>query len=150
MRSDLLYRGSRYRLWLGGRPVAGFEHMKTPGRNKYESITLERGITRDLAFRNWAAGGARRRDLAIERLNRAGVPVVRYKFSESWIAPNSILPNLNANANAIAIEHIHIENEGWARDVGSPPSEPVLTTASSREPLLDPFYVEIRNLRLFR
>ena len=37
----------------GGDP--GLAH-KSPGRNKYESITLERGLTHDSNFANWAAG----------------------------------------------------------------------------------------------
>jgi phage tail-like protein len=27
---------------------------KSPGRNEYEAITLERGVTHDLAFQQWA------------------------------------------------------------------------------------------------
>jgi phage tail-like protein len=29
--------------------------VKSPGRNKFEAITLKRGVTQDPAFANWAA-----------------------------------------------------------------------------------------------
>ncbi len=35
----------------GGDPSTG---RKSPGRNKFEAITLERGVTHDLEFERWA------------------------------------------------------------------------------------------------
>lgn len=122
MLQDPLYRTSHYRLWLGGRPVAGFDDIKAPTRDKYDVITLERGVTHDLAFALWARGNGGRRNLAIELLNAAGQPVVRYKFYNSWVAHYPAMPNLDANANAIAIQHIKLENEGWERDTQLPGS----------------------------
>jgi phage tail-like protein len=67
----------------GGDPSTG---RKSPGRNKFEPITLERGVTHDLEFERWAnrvwnfgAGlGAEvslqnfRKDIIIEFYNEAG------------------------------------------------------------------------------
>jgi phage tail-like protein len=44
----------------GGDP--GFSR-KSPGRSKYDSITLERGVTHDKGFANWAAGAHHSRPL---------------------------------------------------------------------------------------
>jgi phage tail-like protein len=103
---------------------------KSPGRTEYEAITLERGITHDTAFEDWAklvwergAGqGAEmslkhfRKDLAIELLNEAGQIVFAYRVYRCWVSRYEALPELDANADAVAIERITLENEGWERD----------------------------------
>jgi phage tail-like protein len=99
------------------------------GRTKYEPITLERGLTHDSDFENWAnaaqvldTGAATqrlkdlRKDIAIVLLNEQGQPVYRYKLYRCWVAEYQALPDLDAGANAIAIEHIKLEHEGWERD----------------------------------
>jgi phage tail-like protein len=126
----MLYPTSPYRVWFQGRVVAGFQEAKIPGRDKYGSVTLERGVTHDVGFADWARGGKGPRDLKIERLNSGSVPVSRYNFSRSWVSTYPALPNLNSNANAIAIEHIKIEVEGFERD----------TTLPTAYPLIDPPY----------
>ena len=111
----------------GGDPSSG---RKSPGRTKYEPITLERGVTHDKEFELWArkvwnfGGGAGaevslkdfRRNIIIELLNEAGQPAIRYKVYRCWVSEYQALPDLDANANAVAIQHIKIENEGWERD----------------------------------
>jgi len=113
--------------------------LKGIGRTKYEAITLERGVTHDPEFENWAnkvwsldAGrGAEvslkdfRKDIVLELYNEAGQIALAYKVYRCWVSEYEILPNLDANANAIAIEHIKLENEGWERDYDvTEPSEP--------------------------
>jgi phage tail-like protein len=120
----------------GGDPST--EH-KSPGRTKYDPITLERGVTQDLDFEQWAnrvwSTGAQpggevslrsfRRDLIIELRNEAGQPVLKYKVHRCWVSEYQALPDLDANANAIALQHVKVENEGWERDTSFPePSEP--------------------------
>src|SRR5215469_2431469 len=57
--------------------------LKGPGRNKYEAITLERGITFDPAFQSWAnsihatSPEKLRKDIRIVLLNEAGKAVER-------------------------------------------------------------------------
>ena len=111
----------------GGDPST--EH-KSPGRTKYEAITLERGVTQDPDFevwanRVWTVGAvpgsevtlkAFRRDLILELLNETGQPVLKYKIFRCWVSEYQAMPDLDANANAIAIQHVKVENEGWERD----------------------------------
>jgi phage tail-like protein len=120
----------------GGDPSSS---RKSPGRTKYEPITLERGVTHDQEFEKWAnkvwnygSGlGAEvslkdfRRNVIIEMYNESGQLVLRYKIYRCWVSEFQALPDLDANANAIAIQSIKLENEGWERDYEVPePSEP--------------------------
>lgn len=122
----------------GGDPSSS---RKSPGRTEFESITLERGVTHDPEFENWAnkiwnlgaPHGAEvslkdfRKDIVLELYNEAGQLVLAYKVYRCWVSEYEILPDLDANANAIAIEHIRLENEGWERDQSvSEPVEPSL------------------------
>ena len=100
------------------------------GRTKYDPITLERGITFDTDFEDWANAaqvldkGAPttslknlRKELRIDLLNEEGQPVHRYIVHRCWVSEFQALPDLDAGANAVAIEHIKLENEGWERDL---------------------------------
>jgi phage tail-like protein len=112
------------------RGSGGLLVRKAPGRDKYEPITLERGITQDINFSSWAsnvqsasAGSSGpplqglRRELRIDFLNELGDTASRYHIHRAWVSEYQALPDLDAGSNAIAIEHIKIENEGWERDV---------------------------------
>ena len=120
----------------GGDPSSG---RKSPGRSKFEAITLERGVTHDTNFEQWAnkvwnlgSGlGSEvslkdfRKDLIIEVYNEAGQLALAYKVFRCWVSESQALPDLDANANAVAIQHIKLENEGWERDYEvSEPAEP--------------------------
>jgi phage tail-like protein len=109
----------------GGNPII----LKGLGRTKYEPITLERGVTHDSDFQDWAdttqkldkgAAGTSlknlRREIRIELLNEAGQPVIRYVVHRCWVSEYQALPDLDAGATAVALEHIKLENEGWERD----------------------------------
>ena len=123
----------------GGDPSSS---RKSPGRTEYEAITLERGVTHDKEFEQWAnkvwnygSGlGAEvslkdfRKDITIEVYNEAGQLALAYKVFRCWVSEFQALPDLDANANAVAIQHIKLENEGWERDYEVPePSEPTFT-----------------------
>ena len=123
----------------GGDPSSS---RKSPGRTEYEAISLERGVTHDKEFEQWAnkvwnfgAGlGAEvslkdfRKDIIIEVYNEAGQIAIAYKVYRCWVSEFQSLPDLDANANAIAIQHIKLENEGWERDVEvGEPTEPTFT-----------------------
>jgi phage tail-like protein len=122
----------------GGDPSTG---RKSPGRSKFEAISLERGVTHDTAFEAWAnkvwdfgAGpGAEsslkdfRKDIILDVFNEAGQKVLSYKIYRCWVSEYQALPDLDANANAVAIQTIKLENEGWERDLETTePSEPTL------------------------
>ncbi len=119
---------------------------KSPGRSEYDAITLERGVTHDTAFEQWAnkvwnfgAGlGAEvsladfRKDIILEFYNEAGQLAISYRIYRCWVSEYQSLPDLDANANAVALQHIKLENEGWERDVSvTEPKEPSFTIPSS-------------------
>ncbi|MGW3206853.1 phage tail protein [Streptomyces sp. NPDC001135] len=146
------YKNFKFRVRWDGRYVAGVSKVsalkrttevvkhrdggdpstsrKTPGRTEFEAITLERGVTHDSAFEQWAnkvwnfgsALGAEsslrdfRKDLVIEVYNEAGQLALSYKVFRAWVSEFQALPDLDANANAVAIQHLKLENEGWERD----------------------------------
>jgi len=114
---------------------------KSPGRSKFEPISLERGVTHDPEFEAWArrvwnveAGlGAEvslanfRKDIIIDVLNEAGQLALSYRVFRAWVSEYQALPELDANANAVAIQTIRLENEGWIRDAEVvEPAEPAL------------------------
>lgn len=158
------YKNFKFRVKWDGRYVAGIskvsalkrstevvEHRvggdpstsrKSPGRTKFESITLERGVTHDPEFERWAnkvwnfgAGlGAEvslasfRKDLIIEVYNETGQVVLAYKVFRAWVSEFQAQADLDANANAVLIQSIKLENEGWERDYDVvEPSEPSFT-----------------------
>jgi phage tail-like protein len=120
----------------GGDPSTS---RKSPGRSKYEAITLERGVTHDLDFEAWAnkvwdfGGGAGaessladfRKDVILDVFNEAGQKAISYKIYRCWVSEYQALPDLDANANAVAIQTLKLENEGWERDEDvAEPAEP--------------------------
>ena len=158
------YKNFKFRVKWDGRYVAGIskvsalkrstevvEHReggdpssarKSPGRTKYEAITLERGVTHDTEFEKWAnkvwnfgAGlGVEvslkdfRKDIIIEVYNEAGQLAIAYKVYRCWVSEYQALPELDANANAVAIQMLKLENEGWERDYEvTEPTEPTFT-----------------------
>ena len=111
----------------GGDPSTG---RKSPGRTEYEAVTLERGITHDTEFEEWAnkvwdlhSGlGAEvslkdfRKDVILEVYNEAGQLAIAYRLYRCWPSEYQALAELDANANAVFIESLKLENEGWKRD----------------------------------
>lgn len=106
----------------------------SPGATTYQPITLERGLTHDTEFEDWAslvwdlqspAGSEAslkhfRRDILIQLCNEAGAVVLGWKVYRCWVSEYQALPDLDANANAVAIERIVLQNEGWERDPDIP------------------------------
>ena len=99
------------------------------GRTKYDAISLERGLTHDLDFANWANAAQvldkgspsqslknLRKEIRIDLLNEAGQPVYRFNVHRCWVSEYQALPDLDAGGTSIALEHIKLENEGWEWD----------------------------------
>jgi phage tail-like protein len=118
---------------------------KSPGQSKYEPITLERGVTHDPEFEQWAnkvwnygSGlGAEvslkdfRKDIIIEVYNEAGQLALAYKVYRCWASEYQAVPELDASANAVAIQTLTLQNEGFERDYEVPePEEPTFTEPS--------------------
>jgi phage tail-like protein len=152
------YKAFKFRLKWDGRYVAGISRVgplrretevihhreggdpsssrKSPGRTEFDAITLERGVTHDPEFEQWAnkvwnlgAGlGAEvsledfRKDVQLELYNEAGQLAIAYRIFRCWVSEYQALPELDANAAGIAFQRIRLENEGWERDyeVGEP------------------------------
>jgi phage tail-like protein len=120
----------------GGDPSSS---RKSPGRTEYDAIILERGVTHDLEFEQWAnkvwslhaAAGAEvsladfRKDVILDFFNEAGQKALSYKIFRCWVSEYQALPELYANSTAVAIQLIVLQNEGWERDTSVPePLEP--------------------------
>lgn len=155
------YKNFKFRVKWDGRYVAGvskvsalkrstevIEHReggdpstsrKSPGRIKFEPITLERGVTHDIDFEQWAnkvwnfgsGPGAEvsladfRKDVILDVFNEAGQKVLSYQLYRCWVSEFQALPDLDANANAVAIQMLKLESEGWERDYAvTEPAEP--------------------------
>ncbi|MBN1642183.1 MAG: phage tail protein [Anaerolineae bacterium] len=157
------YKNFKFRIKWDGRYVAGVsrisalrritevvEHReggdpsmvrKSPGQTRWEPITLERGVSHDTEFEEWAnkvwrfGGGLGievsladfRKDIIIEFYNEAGQLALAYKVYPCWVSEYQALPTLDADANGVAIESITLQHEGWERDREIPePREPSL------------------------
>lgn len=155
------YKNFKFRVKWDGRYVAGIsrvsalrrvtevlEHReggdpnsvhKSPGRTRYEPIILERGVTHDADFEDWAnkvwrlgAGFGTeaslrdfRKDIIIELHNEAGQLVIAYRVYRCWVSEFQALPDLDARVSGVALQTIKLENEGWERDKGvTEPEEP--------------------------
>jgi phage tail-like protein len=158
------YKNYKFRVKWDGRYVAGVSKVgalkrtaevvshreggdpstvrKSPGQVTYDAVTLERGVTHDKDFEQWAnkvwnygSGlGAEvslkdfRKDIIIELYNEAGQLAIAYKVYRCWPSEYQAQPELDASGNAVAIQTLKLENEGWERDyeVGEP-TEPSFT-----------------------
>ena len=143
------YKNMKFRVMWEGRYVAGVSKVSalkrstevvthreggdpstsrvSPSRWKFEPITLERGVTHDPEFEDWAnkvystSGNfislkEFRRDITIEFLNEMGQVAKKYTIFRCWVSEYQALPELDANGHAVAIEHMVLQNEGWERD----------------------------------
>lgn len=124
----------------------------SPGQTEYQPITLERGVTNDVQFEQWAnkiwdytnslqsednatqlvSLADFRKDLVIELHNEAGQLVIAYNVYRCWVSEYQALPELDGMGNATAIQMIKLENEGWERDYSvTEPTEPSFTLPAS-------------------
>jgi phage tail-like protein len=169
------YRNFKFRIKWDNKYVAGVSKVSTltrtsqvithlfdgapstrhmPGQSEYEAITLERGVTHDVAFEQWAnkvwdyhnssidaeqSGNANqdvsledfRKDIIPEVYNEAGQMALAYKIYRCWASEFRSVPELDANGNAVAIQSLKLENEGWERDTSvQEPTEPSDTLPS--------------------
>lgn len=118
--------------WREGGDLSSNEH-KSPGRTSYDAITMERGITHDRQFEEWAnmvnpfSGDSAmdlvnyKKTLVLEFMNERGQVAFRYVLYNCWVSEYTAILELDANAKengeTVAIETIKIELEGWERDL---------------------------------
>jgi phage tail-like protein len=114
----------------GGDPS---HERKSPGKTKYEAVTLERGVTHDHEFELWAnlvhslespiSLKNFRKDVVVDVFNEAGQLAISYKLLRCWPSEFQSLPALDAGTVGVAIETLKLELEGWERDTAV--TEPV-------------------------
>jgi phage tail-like protein len=153
------YRTFKFRVVIGGRTVAGLSKMGAlkkstevvnwraagdpsmqraiPGGTKFETVSLEQGLSQDPVFEEWANavnnvldgdGGMSlknyRREVVIDVMNLQGVPAITYRLRRAWVSEFQALPEFDANSmNTIAIQSITVAHEGFVRDTAV--TEPV-------------------------
>src|SRR4051794_33449215 len=107
----------------GGDPS---HERKSPGKTKFDAVTLERGVTHDPAFEAWAnlvhsldapmSLKNFRKDIVVDVFNEADQKVLSYKIFRCWPSEYQALPALDAGTAAVAIQTLKLELEGWERD----------------------------------
>ena len=107
-------------------------HLKIPGQTDYQPVRLERGITTDSAFQDWAnlmwdypntqqlgnetQLATSRKPMQIELYDQQRILALRYNLYHCWPSEYTALPELNSEANVVALASMTIEHEGWERD----------------------------------
>lgn len=123
----------------------------SPGQTAYEPITLERGVSYDIAFEQWAnktfylsnsqtAGsdqivslGDFRKNIIIELYNESGQKVLAYNVYRCWVSEFTALPELDGQGNGVAIQSMVLQNEGWERDTSVTETKEVTFTQPAKQ-----------------
>ncbi len=154
------YKNFLFRIKVGGSYVAGVSKLSgldrnvkaishreggdptprmLPGQVEWSPITMERGITTDTAFADWAnlcwsyknvqglvGSGAKpvslssfRKTMIIEVYDVGGNKVLSYNVYNAWVSQYRALSDLDSEGNAVVIESMTIQHEGWELDNGN-------------------------------
>lgn len=114
----------------GGDPSV--QHL-APGQSSYDPIMIERGVSYDPTFEQWAnkifdltnsqsakgentSLGDFRKNISVEVYDEAGIKVLAYNIFNAWVSDFKTLSDLDAGGNAFVMETMTIQNEGWERD----------------------------------
>lgn len=103
----------------------------SPGLTRYAPIVLERGVTHDPAFEDWAnlvwkygsglgtemSLSSYRKDIIVDLFNESGQKVMSWIVYRCWPSEYVALAELDSNKSAIAIERLTLQHEGWDRDI---------------------------------
>jgi phage tail-like protein len=163
------YKNFRFRVKWDGQYVAGMSKVTGlarttqqrtgptvvrcgPGQTEFAAITMERGVTYDVAFEQWAnkvwdykntaasvdSPNERvslkdfRKDIVIEIYNEVGQKVLAYEVHKCWVSDCQATPELDGTGDGVAIQRITLQNEGWESDTSiSEPTEPSFTIPRS-------------------
>lgn len=105
---------------------------QNPGPVTFEEIVLERGLSLDHTFEDWANKVAQIHadpttrsfkrtvyidvyDLTGNPADRASRPVVSYKLNRCWVSKYTALPELEAGSGGVGIQSVTLRHEGWER-----------------------------------
>jgi len=145
------YRNFKFRVTWDGAYVAGISRISglgrvvqatdyrdggepntirhAPGTLGYEPITLERPLTRDSVFEDWAnqvkqhaaapgtAAAGYLKNVRIEVLSPTGQAVIAYDVYRCWPSVYRPLPAMEAGEPLRLVEAITLVHDGWARDL---------------------------------
>ncbi len=99
------------------------EPREAPKRIAYDAITLERGVTHDAEFEEWAKSGAALaamarpgdspRDVVVESYDEGNRLVQRFKLTNSRVAKFQTQGPRPVDRQAIVIEQLKLEYEDW-------------------------------------
>jgi len=104
-----------------------FNPRRLPGKTKYEALTLEKGMTEDKVFEDWAnlvnkfqgnliAPDNFRKNIQILVCNMNGEPKITFNVFNCWVSEFQAVPDMDVTQNGVAIQTIKLENEGFDRD----------------------------------
>ncbi len=101
----------------GGDPSTS---TKSPGRSKFDAVTLERGVTQDTSFEDWAdavlaGANSMRKNVRIELMDRNSRLLAAYDLRRCWVSSYQALSAL-APSGPAPVERIVLQCEAWARD----------------------------------
>ncbi|WP_426503063.1 phage tail protein [Dactylosporangium sp. McL0621] len=147
------YKAFMFQIYFGSELVAGMSKMgaltrttapvshrvggdpshdrRSPGLTTYTSVTMERGVTHDPAFEDWATKVSSpispgislpdfRKDVTVNLLNEAGQVALSYLLHRCWVSEYTALPALDAATAGTAIQSLKIEVEYITRDIAVP------------------------------
>jgi phage tail-like protein len=95
-----------------------------PGRTRFEPLVLERDITADRRFADWAdlvlsasasPATAFRKDVVIQVFDATGSPLVSFQLLRAWPSTYRALARLDASADAPPCEVLELRHDGWVR-----------------------------------
>jgi phage tail-like protein len=104
-----------------------------PGGVRYEDVTLEKGLSMNNSFEEWAnavvqlqsdpgsVSGFKRTifidvfDLKGNPTDRQSQPIASYKLNRCWITKYPALPELDASSGGVGIQSVTLRHEGWER-----------------------------------
>lgn len=102
--------------------------QKLPGQVSYDAITLEKGMTADPVFQDWAGALSNfvgnqgtdqekdlenfRKDIEIAIYNLDNSKVKSYRVLNCWVSSYTAVPDLDATSSDVLIESLELQNEG--------------------------------------
>ena len=104
-----------------------FNPRRLPGKTKYEAVTLEKGMTNDKVFEDWAnlvnnyranaiTPDRFRKNIQIQVCDMNGNPRIKYNMFDCWVSEFQAVPAMDVTQNTVAIQTIKLEYEGFERD----------------------------------
>lgn len=92
-----------------------------PGRVKWGTVTLKKGVTTDMGFWQWREMVVlgkiddARANMSVTMYDRNYTPIITWNFRNAW--PSKVSgPSLNSGSGDFSVEEIEIAHEGMYRD----------------------------------